>query len=117
MRKAQEFASAYGNSLPFVESGQDCFPQWSPIACCTLPREIVFGDESAQRRGLTRTMLGLAIPSFTVEVRRRPRLATTSKPDVQASETKPPQATFDRASDRAAAAVFGANMDSSPVDV
>ena len=58
-----------------------------------------------------------AIPSFIVEVRRRPRLATTSKPDVQSSETKPPQATFDRASDRAAAAAFGANTDSSPVDV
>ena len=44
--------------------GQDCFPQWSPIACCTLPPEIVF-----------------------------------------------------EASDRAAAAAFGANIDSSPVDV
>jgi hypothetical protein len=62
-------------------------------------------------------MLRRAIPSFIVEVRRRPRLATTSKPDVQSSETKPPQATFDRASDRAAAAVFGANIDGSPVDV
>ena len=61
-------------------------------------------------------MLRRAIPSFIVEVRRRPRLATTSKPDVQSSETKPPQATFDRASDRAAAAVFGANIDGSPVD-
>ena len=64
-----------------------------------------------------RTMLRRAIPSFTVEVQRRPRLATTSNPDVQSSETKPPQAAFDRASDRAAAAAFGANMDSSPVDV
>jgi hypothetical protein len=62
-------------------------------------------------------MLRRAIPSFTVEVRRRPRLATTSNPDVQSSETKPPQAAFDRASDRAAAAAFGANIDSSPVDV
>jgi hypothetical protein len=62
-------------------------------------------------------MLRRAIPSFTVEVRRRPRLATTSKPDVQSSETKLPQAAFDRASDRAAAAAFGANIDSSPVDV
>jgi hypothetical protein len=98
--------------------GQDCFPQQSPIACCTLPHEIVFGDESAERRGLEgqpRTMLRRAIPSFTVEVRRRPRLATTSNPDVQSSETKPPQSAFDRASDRAAA--FGANIDSSPVDV
>ena len=58
-----------------------------------------------------------AVPSFTVEVRRRPRLATTSNPHVQSSKTKPPQAAFDRASDRAAAAAFGANTDSSPVDV
>jgi hypothetical protein len=56
-----------------------------------------------------------AVPSFTVEVRRRPRLATTSNPDVQSS--KPPQAAFDRASDRAAAAAFGANNDSSPIGV
>ena len=33
-----------------------------------------------------------AVPSFTVEVRRRPRLATTSNPDAQSSETKSPQA-------------------------
>jgi hypothetical protein len=58
-----------------------------------------------------------AVPSFTVEVRRRPRLPTTSNPDVQSSETRPPQAAFDRASDRAAAAAFGANIDGSPVDV
>src|SRR6516164_2311497 len=62
-------------------------------------------------------MLRRAIPSFTVEVRRRPRLATTSNPDVQSSETKPLQAAFDRASDRAAAAAFGGNIDGSPVDV
>jgi hypothetical protein len=55
-----------------------------------------------------------AVPSFTVEVRRRPRLATTSNEDVQSS--KPPQAPFDRASS-AAAAAFGAKMDRSPVDV
>jgi hypothetical protein len=58
-----------------------------------------------------------AIPSFTVEVRRRPRLATTANPDVESSETKPPPAAFHRASDRAAAAALGANTDSSPVDV
>ena len=58
-----------------------------------------------------------AVPSFTVEVRRRPRLATTPSPNVQSSETKPPQAAFDRESHRAAAAVFGAKkVDHSPVD-
>jgi hypothetical protein len=96
------------------------FPQRSPIACCTLPHEIVYGDESAERRGLEgqpRTMLRRAIPSFTVEVRRRPRLATTSNPDVQSSETRPAQAAFDRESSGAAAAASGAKMDRSPVDV
>jgi hypothetical protein len=58
-----------------------------------------------------------AIPSFIVEVRRRPRLATTSNPDVQSSETKPQPAAFDRASDRAAAAAFRAIIDSSPAAV
>ena len=59
-----------------------------------------------------------AVPSFTVEVRRRPRLATTSNPDAQSSETKPPQAGFDRESHRASAAAFGAKkMDPSPTDV
>ena len=59
-----------------------------------------------------------AVPSFTVEVRRRPRLAITSNPDAQSSETKPPQAAFGRESHRAAAAAFGAKkMDGSPVDV
>ena len=59
-----------------------------------------------------------AIPSFTVEVRRRPRLATTSNSDAQSSETKPPQAAFDRESHRAAAAAFGSKqVDPSPTDV
>ena len=58
-----------------------------------------------------------AVPSFTVEVRRRRTLATTSKPDVQLSETKPPQA-VGREPDRAAAAVFGAKkIDRSPAYV
>ena len=59
-----------------------------------------------------------AVPSFTVEVRRRPRLATTSNPDAQSSETEPPQAAFDRESHRAAAAAFGSKkVDPSPTDV
>jgi len=70
-----------------------------------------------KRRAVARTTLRHGIPSFTVEVRRRPRLATTSNPDVQSSETRPPQAAFDRESSRAAAAAFGAKMDRSPVDV
>jgi hypothetical protein len=62
-------------------------------------------------------MLRRAMPSFTVEVRRRPRLTTNSNPDVESSKTKPPQAAFDRESSRAAATSFGAKMDRSPVDV
>jgi hypothetical protein len=63
-------------------------------------------------------MLRRAIPSFTVEVRRRPRLATTSNPDVQSSETKSAPAAFDRASQRPAVAAFAAqDADPSSVDV
>ena len=59
-----------------------------------------------------------AAPSFTVEVRRRPRLATASNPDAQTSETRSPQAGFDRESHRLAAAPFEAKeVDQSPVDV
>ena len=49
-----------------------------------------------------------AVSSFTVEVRRRPRLAITSNPHVQLSETKSPHAGFDRKSHRVAAAAFEA---------
>ncbi len=62
-----------------------------------------------------------AVPSFTVEVRRRPRLATTSNPenpDAPSSESGSPQAAFDRESHRAAAAAFGSKqVDQSRVDV
>ena len=59
-----------------------------------------------------------AVPSFTVEVRRRPRLATTSNPDAHSPETKPPQAGFDRESHRASAVAFGVKkVDPSPTDV
>jgi len=58
-----------------------------------------------------------AVPSFTVEVRRRPRLAT-SNPDAQSSDTKPPQGAFDRELHRASAAAFGAKkVNPSPTDV
>jgi hypothetical protein len=56
-----------------------------------------------------------AVPSFTVEVRRRPRLATASNPDAQSSETKSPQVGFDRESHRPLAAAFEAKqVDPSP---
>jgi hypothetical protein len=49
-----------------------------------------------------------AVPSFTVEVRRRPRLATTSSQDAQSSDAKTRPAAFERESHRVAAATFGA---------
>ncbi len=59
-----------------------------------------------------------ALPSFTVEVRRRPRLAATSNPNSQSSESRSPQAGFDRQLDYALAAAFAVkNADPSPTDV
>ena len=67
---------------------------------------------------MSRTTLRRAVPPFTVEVRRRPRLPTTSSPNLQSSETKPSRAAFDRESHRAAAAAFEAkNVDLPLVDV
>jgi hypothetical protein len=57
------------------------------------------------------------VPSFTVEVRRRPRLPVASNPGARPSQSNPSPAAFDRASDGAAAAAFGAITDSSPIDV
>ena len=58
-----------------------------------------------------------AIPSFTVEVRRRPRLATNSQ-SVQPSETKIPQAGVERESHRVTAAAFETEKSNQfPVDV
>ena len=56
-----------------------------------------------------------AVPSFTVEVRGRPKRATPSKPDAQSSETRSPRAGFDRASHCVAAPAFAAkNVDPLP---
>ena len=58
------------------------------------------------------------VPSFTVEVRRRPRLAATSRPNEQSLETKPLPAAFDRELHPAEAAAIGAKKaDQSCVDV
>ena len=59
-----------------------------------------------------------AIPSFTVEVRRRPRLATNSSLSVRPSETKIPQEGVERESHRVTAAAFEAEKSNQfPVDV
>ncbi len=49
-----------------------------------------------------------AVPSFTVEVRRRPRLAGKSSQDLQLSETETRTAAFENESHRLAARTFGA---------
>jgi hypothetical protein len=59
-----------------------------------------------------------AVPSFTVEIRRRSRLATTLRPRAPSSETRSPRAEFDRELHRAPTAGFIAKeVDPSPVDV
>ena len=94
-------------------------PRQSPIALLRSASQGRFRqDESAERSVVSRTTLRRAVPSFTVEVRRRPRLATKSNSDTQSSETKPPQGAFDRESHGAAAAAFAAKgVDPSPTDV
>jgi hypothetical protein len=58
-----------------------------------------------------------AVPSFTVELRRRPRLATNSSQNPRLSETKILQAPFERGSHSVAAAAFEANTSTSPANV
>ena len=58
------------------------------------------------------------IRPFTVEVRRRPRLATASNPEAQSSETKPAPLALGPESQRASVAAFGAQGPDRPsVDV
>jgi hypothetical protein len=58
-----------------------------------------------------------AVPSFTVELRRRPRLGTNSSQNPHLSETKILQAPFEQGSHRVAAAAFEANTSTSPGNV
>ena len=58
-----------------------------------------------------------AVPSFTVELRRRPRLAANSSQNPRLSKTKILQAPFERGSHRVAAAAFEANTSASPANV
>src|SRR5271166_3596784 len=89
------------------------------VAYCIVA--LCLAGSSARRISRTvsgRTTLRRAVPSFTVEVRRRPRLATTSNPDAQSSETRSPRAGFDRESHRVVAPPFEAKkVDQSLVDV
>ncbi len=54
------------------------------------------------------------VPSFTVEVRRRPRLATNSSQGVQLLETKTRPTAFERESHRLAAATFEVKTSNQP---
>ena len=56
---------------------------------------------------ISRASLRHVVPSFTVEVRRRPRLATKASQDLQMSDTKTRSAAFESESHRLAAATFG----------
>jgi hypothetical protein len=57
---------------------------------------------------VSRASLRRAVPSFTVEVRRRPRLATNPSQELQSPETRTRPAAFESESHRLAAAAFGA---------
>ncbi len=65
-------------------------------------------DQSSPPSTVSRTSLRRAIPSFRVEVRRRPKLATNSSQELQSSETKTWAAAFGSESHRLAAVTFGA---------
>jgi len=90
-----------------------------PIALLCFASQGRLGrDESAEPPGVSRTTLRRIVPSFTVEVRRRPRLAATSRPNVRSLETKPPPVAFDPESHPAEAAAIGAKKTDQPsVDV
>jgi hypothetical protein len=57
---------------------------------------------------ISRASLRRAVPSFTVEVLRRPRLATKASQDLQLLETKTQPTAFESESHRLAALTFGA---------
>ena len=77
--------------------------------CAALWFASSFGrDQTPPPTTVSRASLRRVIPSFTVEVRRRPRLATNSSQDLQLSDTKTQPAAFESESHRLAAVTFGA---------
>ena len=79
---------------------------------------LLFGRLYGRRIKLYRGIhLRRAVPSFTVELRRRPRLATNSGQNPSLSVTKILQAPFERGSHRVAAAAFETNASTSPANV
>ena len=65
-------------------------------------------DQSSPPSTVSRASLRRAVPSFTVEVRRRPKLATNPRLELQSSETKTRPAAFGSESRSLAAVTFGA---------
>jgi len=72
------------------------------------PRNVVDGQViRASTPRSSRTSLKRPIPSFTIEVRRRPGRAANPGANPALFETKPPRGEFDRDTQRAVAAIFG----------
>jgi hypothetical protein len=78
---------------------------------------LLFGRFVWEKNQAVWIYLRRAVPSFTVELRRRPRFATKSSQNPSLSETKILQAPFERGSPRVAAAAFEANASTSPANV
>jgi hypothetical protein len=87
-------------------------PGWNSFTALLFAK--LYGRRIKLYRGIR---LRPAVPSFTVELRRRPRLATNSSQNPRLSETKILQAPFERVSYRVAAAAFEANTSTSPANV
>ena len=87
-------------------------PGWNSFTALWFAR--LYGRRIKLYRGIR---LRRAVPSFTVELRRRPRSATNSSQNPRLSETKILQAPFERGSHRLAAEAFEANTSTSPANV
>lgn len=79
---------------------------------------LLFGRLYRRRIKLYRGIhLKRVAPSFTVELRRRPRFATNLSQDPPVSETRIPQAPFERESHRVPAVAFEVNASTLPAGV
>ena len=80
----------------------------SSIAVPRFDSPVPLGETKRAANNCFEASLRRVIPSFTVEVRRRPRLATNSSQDLQLSDTKTQPAAFQSESHRLAGVTFGA---------
>jgi hypothetical protein len=78
------------------------------LLCCALPPKVICGktNQPTNREQYRGKHLRRAVPSFTVEIRRRSGRATTLSPRAPSSVARSPQAEFDRESHRAPAVGF-----------